>query len=252
MNTKMVEILCKINNDFYQAHCTSFSATRDRPWPGWEKCLAQIRKACPDDRHNLKVFDLACGNLRFEAFLAEALPEINLIFHAVDNCAGIVPQTPFVHYQNLDIMNELQDKWCINGELEAPVCDVSVSFGFMHHVPLQEYRKELLSSLIRQTRPGGYVIASFWQFLNNDALADKARSTHERALQDLSLQGLDDNDYLLGWKSIPGAYRYCHSFSEADIDQLVASVSDEATLVSRFLSDGRTDNLNTYLVLEVR
>jgi len=108
-----------------------------------------------------------------------------------------------------------------------------------------------LLSLIEQTRSGGYVIISFWQFLNNEVLREKARITHEHALKELGLQELDDNDYLLGWKNIPGTYRYCHSFSEAEIDQLMEAVADKATLTSRFVSDGRTNNLNTYLILKV-
>jgi hypothetical protein len=43
-------------------------------------------------------------------------------------------------------------------------------------------------------------------------------------------------------------YRYCHSFSDAEIDHLAASVAPEATVLSRFTSDGRTNALNTYLV----
>lgn len=257
MNTETAEILCKINNDFYRNHCASFSATRRLPWSGWGSCLDILKDACSDGCcldgcQDFLVFDLACGNLRFETFLNSALPEAAITFYAVDNCDALVSQVPSVNYQSLDILDVLQNGLCINDRLAAPVCDLSVSFGFMHHVPRQEYREEILSSLVRQTRSGGYVIVSLWQFLNNKDMGDKARVVHERALGELGLQTLDDNDYLLGWKNIPGAYRYCHSFSEPEIDQLIESVAGKAAVVSRFVSDGRTDNLNTYLVLRVR
>jgi len=251
MDTQTAKILCMINNDFYRNHGASFSATRQHPWPGWRSCLDRVRDTCSDGSKDALVFDLACGNLRFEAFLDAALPGAAITFHAVDTCNSIVPQTPSVQYQNLDILGVLQKGLCLSDQLTAPLCDLSVSFGFMHHVPLQEYREKILSSLVRQTRPGGYVIASFWQFLNNEAMGDKARITHRYALKELGLQELDDNDYLLGWKNIPGAYRYCHSFSEPEIDQLTKSIAKEAAVVSRFVSDGRTNNLNTYVVLRV-
>ena len=251
MNTKTAEILCKINNDFYRNQCASFSATRKSPWTGWQRCRDVLEKENSDNCQDFLVFDLACGNLRFETFLESAFVGANITFYAVDNCDELVPRTPLVNYQSLDVLNVLQKGLCISDQIEAPVCDLSVSFGFMHHVPLRNYREAILSALVEQTRSGGYVIVSFWQFLNNAPMAEKAQITHERALEELALPELEENDYLLGWKDIPGQYRYCHSFSEADIDQLIGSVASKATVVARFVSDGRTDNLNSYLVLKV-
>jgi tRNA (uracil-5-)-methyltransferase TRM9 len=252
MNTETTEILCGINNDFYRNHCASFSATRTLPWSGWNICLDILKEAYSDDCQNLLILDLACGNLRFESFLQSALPGAPLTYYAVDDCDALLPSTPHVNYQSLDILHALRSGLRIRDQLIAPVCDLSVSFGFMHHVPLQDYREKILLSLIEQTRSGGYVIVSFWQFLNNEVLKEKARVTHEHALKELDLQELDDNDYLLGWKNLPGVYRYCHSFSETEIDQLVEAVANKATLAARFVADGRTDNLNTYLVLKVQ
>ena len=96
-------------------------------------------------------------------------------------------------------------------------------------------------------------MVSFWRFLNDEGLAHKARSTTDEALTSLGpafpREALDGNDFLLGWSNLPGVYRYCHSFLESEIDQLIAAVSPEAALVSRFASDGRTGDLNTYVVL---
>lgn len=307
MNTETAKILCKITTDFYSVHAASFSATRSSPWTGWERCLATLQAAGLFDSSELSVFDLACGNLRFESFIKSALPledkptkvapwqtrqrdsyqlepkptEVFLSFYAVDNCDTLVfqehqkhrvpqasrdpqapqeppeqqsSQKPQVHYQSLDIMGVLVSGLDLKSHIAAPLCDLSVSFGFMHHVPSFEYRKRVMQSLIKQTRPGGYVIVSFWQFLNNTDLAKKARIVHERAVKELELQHLNDlesGDYLLGWQNIPGAYRYCHSFSEAEIDLLIQSVKDLASPAFRFTSDGRTNNLNTYVGLKV-
>ena len=269
MNATTVKILCKLNNDFYRNHHASFSATRKTPWPGWKTCLDVLRNVCADDWRdfcrNLTVFDLACGNLRFEKYIASELskefPDIKPRFFAIDNCDGMVSRTPDLSYQSLDVLDTLQQGFDINAQLTAPLCDIAVSFGFMHHVPSRELRQKVLLSLIRQTRRGGFVFVSFWQFQNDRVMTDRARVVHERALKELNLldldgndldgNELDDNDYLLGWENTPGVYRYCHSFTNAEIDQLLASVADKANLVSRFVSDGRTSNLNAYLVLKV-
>ena len=55
----------------------------------------------------------------------------------------------------------------------VPQADISVSFGFMHHVPLPEWRVQLLNSLIEATKPGGFVCVSFWEFLADEGLAAK-------------------------------------------------------------------------------
>jgi SAM-dependent methyltransferase len=299
MNPETITRLCALNNTFYRNNSASFSETRKGAWPGWIRCLEVLEGAradeCASERQKLSAFDLACGNLRFENFLASALPEIAFTFHVVDNCDNLVPQESdakrcrmdvrsnfYLAYQNLDILDTLQSDLCLNDRLTAPLCDLAVSFGFLHHVPLRKYREEVLASLVRQTRPGGFVIVSLWQFLNDEVLAKRARATHERALAELCLPALDDNDYLLGWKNIPGTYRYCHHFSESEIDHLIESVapkparkpvpstvasatafaptaassppaspSPSTSLVARFPSDGRTANLNTYLILRV-
>lgn len=60
------------------------------------------------------------------------------------------------------------------------------------------------------------------------------------------------NDYLLGWQDTQGLYRYCHHFDEPEIERLLAAVADSAELVSRFEADGKTGNLNEYVVLRVK
>lgn len=295
LSIEIAQTLCAINSDFYRRQSDSFSATRQAPWNGWKRCLGMIREACwgaddvasgeglvegVDGGPHLSVLDVACGNLRFEEFLASALPETAFDFYAVDNCDDLasnglaefdrLPANDFMeqsdgrltadpvaesrtsaHYQSLDIVGVLLEGSQLGEALEAPACDLAVSFGFMHHVPLREQREDVLTALVRKTRPGGLVIVSFWQFMGNAALAARARATHARALEELGLPELDEGDYLLGWKNVPGAYRYCHSFPDAEIDQLVESVVGEAELVARFKADGKTDDLNAYAVLKV-
>lgn len=307
MDAETAERLREINNAFYRDQCGSFSSTRRSPWAGWARCVEAAGMDGAGGRQELSVFDLACGNLRFEAFLEERFPATAFEFFAVDNCDGLVAERfgaalrSAVDYRSVDVLKVLMGddaggcdaadggvshlalaggpgaadggqgalggllgaaggSGASGGELGAsggpgssiPACDLSVSFGFMHHVPLQEHRAALLRMLVNQTRPGGSVAVSFWRFLNDASLAKKAHATHGAALEELALPPLDEGDFLLGWNNAPGAYRYCHSFSDDEIDELARSVADRASVAARFAADGRTRNLNTYLVLEVR
>ncbi|WP_307982990.1 class I SAM-dependent methyltransferase [uncultured Senegalimassilia sp.] len=209
----------------------------------------------------LRVLDLACGNLRFERYLADALPGRMLSGWAVDNCDPLVEAgerdgfgpLSRMSFQNLDAIERLS-AGCLREALEAPdaSCDLAVSFGFMHHVPLERWRVELLRALIAKVRPGGFVAVSFWRFLNSDKLARKAQETTSRALDELGLPELPPNDYLLGWQDTQGLYRYCHHFDEQEIERLLVAVADSAELVSRFEADGKTGNLNEYVVMRVK
>lgn len=252
--------LCALTGEFYRANAESFSQTRQSPWQGWVRLL-EVMDARAAERELLRVLDVACGNLRFERYLADALPGRMLSGWAVDNCEPLVEageRSEFgplsrIAFQNLDVIARLSGGrlW---ESLEAPDAsrDLAVSFGFMHHVPLECWRAELLRTLIAKVRPGGFVAVSFWRFLNSDKLARKAQETTIRARAELGIPELPPNDYLLGWQDTQGLYRYCHHFDEPEIERLLAAVADSAELVSRFEADGKTGNLNEYVVLRVK
>ena len=156
-----------------------------------------------------------------------------------------------LRFQSLDVMEALFAGASLYDALEAPACDVAVSFGFLHHVPLFEQRVAVMRALVDQVRPGGFVIVSLWRFLHDDAFAAKAQAEHARAVAELGLPPLGLGDFVLGWQNVPGAYRYCHSFSDIELDQLVVACGDAAEEVVRFTADGRTGEMNAYVVLQV-
>lgn len=277
MDTKFAQMLCQLNNDFYRDQAVSFSDTRHAKWPGWECCLKAVSSVFLDQSNSV-VLDVACGNLRFEKFLASQLLERHIQVWALDSCDELLPQTCVgtlvekvnadgvdtpdatdvhlqINYLHCDVMEAIGSSKAFTYGI--PQADISVSFGFMHHVPLPEWRVQLLNSLIEATKPGGFVCVSFWEFLADEGLAAKAYKTHERALAELgpvwgfSSADFNDGDFLLGWRNTPGAYRYCHSFSTSEVDALIATVSQRAECVARFRADGRTETLNEYIVLQV-
>jgi len=264
----MVKFLKDLNNCFYQKQGASFASTRGAPWHGWKRCLEELQTAGAfSERAAYSVLDFACGNRRFEDFLSQSLPKLTIDYHGVDSSDEMMALR---QGQNLDLL-ELLAQGLEQGQpqlspIKVASCDLSVSFGFMHHIPGQELRAQLLDSMLAHTKPGGHVIVSFWQFLRSPELAAKAEETHGQALAELSARemdstppfdsldelqaALDTGDYFLGWQGKAGAYRYCHSFLPEEINELADHVADKAQVIARFNADGRTRDLNGYLILK--
>lgn len=289
MDTTTVKALIELNNRFYAQHAASFSATRTAPWHGWEQLVEVLHEhgwGNPQAAGAARVLDMACGNLRFEHFLASAFPSIDFDFHAVDSCPALMASHADLPaacaFHQCDVLAAFIEG--VDGIPEAPLCDLSVSFGFMHHIPDARLRSGALSELIAHTAPNGLVVVSFWQFMNDERLAKKAARADETlraqcahaagapgaglnpdgtqrqpSSEDalamptapaIGISQLDEHDHFLGWQSDPSPLRYCHHFDEAEIDELVASVGTAVREVTRYSADGASGTLNRYLVLE--
>ncbi len=269
MDACFAQQLCQLNNRFYEENAASFSAARQSGWPGWEKCLQAAGLRGPEQEagggqepvgglKELHIADLACGNLRFEAFLEQKMPQTRLSALALDACESLPALRSDTRFARCDIIEELSrgtlrqtlaNTWENTG---TPRADLAVCFGFMHHIPLPEWRAQLLEAMLSAVKPGGFVCISFWRFADDEGLANKARRTHAQGCAQLGLSpaAFNEGDFLLGWKNREGSYRYCHSFTDADIDGLAAALPPNAKTAARFRADGRTGNLNEYLVLQ--
>lgn len=239
MDHATAEQLNELTSTFYQTVEASFSATRQSPWRGWSRVRDLARELDFANPSCLRVLDLACGNLRFERYLAAVCKGMQS--WAVDSCDELsagASDVEDVTYQHLDIVKTLLEGRDLTHAIEAPPCDLTVCFGFMHHVALPEHRSSVLKAMLDHTRSGGYAVASFWQFARDQRLLSKARPL------------ADEGDYLLGWQNQEGVLRYCHSYSTSEIDCLVDSVSSFAHLKEQYLADGKTGNLNCYVVLQ--
>ena len=240
--------LSELTSEFYALTAESFSATRQSAWAGWERVLDVCALA---DKRELRVADVACGNLRFERFLADA--GIAAQVSAVDACDrlsnGVNINNVSVCYTHLDVVTALERDGELAYALGNSSADLAVCFGFMHHLPLFEQRARLLEELVACVAPGGHVAISFWQLSQSERLLAKAEATTARSVPELGICGLGVGDYLLGWQDRTDALRFCHDFSEEEIDALAAAT--QAREVARFSADGAAGNLNRYLILEV-
>lgn len=265
MERAFAQRLIELNNRFYRLNAPSFSRTRQAPWPGWERALEVAGELLGhgqgDPDRPFRVFDLACGNLRFEAFLAEEADR-PLELYGVDSCdelafdeSGHADSVTGFMYRKLDVLEALMGKSRGGAALlaDVPAADLSVCFGFMHHVPGVELREDVLRMLLARTRAGGIAAVSFWAFAEDPRLARKAvgataRAAKEPPFEGFSTRSFEPGDYLLDWQGA-APYRYCHSFGEDEISRLAEAVSGDADEVGRFSADGRTGNLNRYLIL---
>lgn len=257
MELQVARRLNGLNEAFYQAQAASFSATRQSPWQGWDRCLSQL-----PDRSPLRVLDVAAGNLRLARHLARVHPDVAVEYLSCDSCPDLLPrwQPPSswqVSFELRDVVSELLDSagHPMSGGTWAPSAfDLVACFGFLHHVPTPEARASLLRSLALSLAPGGICCVSLWRFMESPRLARQAREVTPRGLAELGLgpNDLDAGDYLLGWQGRPHTYRYCHSFGMEEIAALAEAVADVASLEDHFVCDGAAGNLNAYVVLRGR
>lgn len=262
MDPRTVDMLRRLNDDFYRRCAPSFSSTRQAPWEGWRACLPFLRAACRGGEAGAKELDLldvACGNGRFEAFLSSALPDADVRAVAVDDCEALMGRAcaSGAAFRRFDALEALAAGLPWRSAL--PVSDAAVSFGFLHHVPSHALRQRALAELVDLARPGGIVLVSLWCFLEDERLARKAARSHAIALEELAppardlgidlAEDLEPGDRFLGWQDAEGLWRYCHSFDDAQADGLAAFVGDRADEIARFRSDGKSGRLNIYLAL---
>lgn len=287
MDAADIRALIELNNRFYAKHAASFSATRTRRWDGWCRLADLLEDAgwrkgdggagrggaagedSADGRATGRpdatgahrdILDLACGNLRFEAFLAQAFAGERIAAHAVDSCPALaqgaldgLAGSLELDYCCVDVLDALLAGPEGGAGLEGvPPCDLAVCFGFMHHVPGSALRRALVAALCGRVAPGGIVALSFWQYLRDPRLARRAAAAGALREEDPALAALrlEAGDGFLGWQDDPSPLRYCHSFTEEEVDGLAALAAglgfEEA---GRWSADGPAGDLNRYLVL---
>lgn len=223
----------------------------------------------------VSLLDVALGNARFEHALMTQFPHVNWKFYGVDCCDDLLTsafEVP-VDYTSRDVCEFLyahlahdarfsraeslkpDDQLCHDAahllHPRAVHVDYAVSFGFMHHIASFEARALFLQLLCTCVKPGGAVCVSLWQFMKSPRLSEQAlRFTPPACAQyGIAPQHLEQGDYFLSWQNDSQSFRYCHSFSDSEIQRLVECVKPYAQLECMFYADGKEGNLNCYLVL---
>lgn len=237
MQPSIAQRLIELNRKFYTDFGESFSATRGRIQPG-------VRRVLDTLDGNETILDLGCGNGELARTLARDGHRgtyLGLDFSLpLLSDAELVPEGLSAEFREVD----LTQLSAIGGQLSAiSPWTLVTAFAALHHIPSVELRLEILQTVHELLPPGGHFIHSNWQFLNSPRLRSRVWEWSEAGLTE---SDVDENDYLLDWRSGGTGLRYVHHFSEDELAALAKSIGFD--IVETFYSDGKEGNLGMYQV----
>ena len=222
MNEKEIKQILNLNKKFYQSVAKDFSATRKKPWEGWDRAVKimkkELRKVEGEDKI-IKILDLGCGNGRFFEFINSRITNINYVGVDINNDLLREAEEKYtrkngvVKFIKKDILNNIES---LKGGY-----DVVVVFGLTHHIPNKIFRKKWFSHLPKILNKNGLLILTFWEFEKKPG------------------------DYLVGWDNKKNIARYCYQYPEADIKNLIKNYEKSGL---KILDDYFADNKNRYLI----
>ncbi|MFC1755963.1 class I SAM-dependent methyltransferase [Patescibacteria group bacterium] len=222
-----------LNYDFYKKHGEEFSKTRQSPWNGWNKCLETINTHT--EKEQLSVLDIACGNGRFYKFLTDNSNHI-INYLGIDNndfmMVEAVLKYELAEFKNIDVLfdlNMIENKY-----------DLVVAFGLTHHIPGKEFRLKWFESLPKLLNTNGILLLTFWN-LSEDERFKKAEEAND----------LEENDYYYGWDDSEDR-RYVHIYPHEELENIKDILNKQnIKLIDEYYSDGKTGNLNKYLIFQL-
>jgi SAM-dependent methyltransferase len=235
VNSDIAKQLIELNQKFYNDFGDSFSATRQRLQPGVKKILETIKQ-------DESVLDLGCGNGHFLNKLFESGHKAPLL--GVDFSLPLLRDAESlsgVLFKEIDLTKLSEN----SGQLSVISNQWSVitMFATLHHIPSNEIQLDILRTVKSLLKPNGRFILSNWQFLNSEKLKSRIQSWEKVGL---SKDDVDENDYLLDWRSGGEGLRYAHHFSASELLGLATQV--EMRVEAEFLSDGENGRLGLYQV----
>lgn len=259
MRAATARVLVEMNARFYEKNAVTFSQTRTAPWPGWQKlagleCFEKLTAKREDDP--LKVLDLACGNLRFEHFLENALPNQRFDVIGIDSCPELFLrgkrgfERSHIEFEQRDLIGDLlasEPAADLSHLPESWHPDLVVSFGFFHHIPARKLRERFLAGLLDMIGSGGVLAISCWRYLEDAGLCAKAMRALDAAPDSIA-EDLEPGDGFLGWQEDLSALRYCHSFSDGEISAFEEMGNARGLTTTTYRADGKSGELDSYLV----
>jgi SAM-dependent methyltransferase len=252
--------LLALNRKFYTDFGESFSATRGRIQPGVRRVLDSLGR-------DETILDLGCGNGELARTLARDGHRgayLGLDFSLpLLSAAESVPGGFQAEFQEVDLTspnlytiassgkaamrksNHKQENTAHPSVARNDTFDIVFSFATLHHIPSDEIRSDILKSVHKLLNPDGRFIHSNWQFLNSPRLRHRVQ---EWSAVGLTESDVDENDYLLDWRSGGRGLRYVHHFSKDELADLAELTGFK--IIESFYSDGKEGNLAFYQTWE--
>lgn len=236
MKNQTTTKLLDLNKQFYANISDDFDSTRNYIWKGWSRVGEYILDKATHLNRDISVLDLACGNGRFLSSLMD-LQGLHFTYTGVEQDPDLLTKAkeryPKANFVCEDVVSNI-------GSIHASY-DVVVAFGITHHIPSKELRDQWFLNISKLVKPQGLLAISFWNF--DPAKKVKTMPTGIETTE------LDFNDYILGWDNKQDTYRYCHLYSESELE-IITNIFNQngIQLIHRYCDDGKTKNGNTYLI----
>jgi SAM-dependent methyltransferase len=249
--------LSDLNRRFYSERAAAFSASRNHPWPGWGRLLdsAGLRTPPGEETERFAVLDAGCGNGRFLAYLGSEWSR-GFAYTGCDDSQELLDIAATQSPDCAETKFSLCDLALDTGLESLPVGPFGLVtlFGVLHHIPGAGARRALVAALANRVDVNGVLALTVWRFGASERFEKRVlpwaeyNATAEHVINE---GDLDDGDVLLRWGDTPGPPRYCHFVDEREIDELLVSTRSQNSLeeVDRFCADGKSGDLNEYLVL---
>ncbi|MBK8824918.1 MAG: class I SAM-dependent methyltransferase [Anaerolineales bacterium] len=204
---------------------------------------AGVKKILDSIQEDVSVLDLGCGNGHFLREISKRGHKQPLL--GVDFSLPLLrnaESAPGVIFREVD----LSQLSAVSDQLSVPGgWDVITMFATLHHIPSVEMRLDILRTVKKLLKPAGKFILSNWQFLNSAKLKSRIQPWDRVGINE---NDLDQDDYLLDWRSGGEGLRYAHHFSAQELLGLAGQV--EMRVTASFPSDGDGGNLGLYQVWE--
>jgi SAM-dependent methyltransferase len=253
VNAATVQRLLEFNRKFYAERGPDFSETRHRVQPG-------VRRIAESLQGHETILDLGCGNGTFARLLSRQGHRGRYV--GVDSSGPLLqiarrgkyafpvefaqvdllnPQDAHVHILD-EILSSLETGLDRQLESHGRRWMLITAFAFLHHIPGEGPRLELVRRIHGWLHPKGQFIHSNWQISTSSRLMDRVQDWSGVGLDGL----VDGGDYLVQWRHGGPALRYVHEYDEAELAGL-AKKSGFVT-VEVFYSDGENRQSGLYQV----
>lgn len=251
MQTETILKLNQINHRFYKKVAEHFHTSRQFYWHGWRRLLPHFEQLS-QDKEQLSVLDVGCGNGRFGKFLFDTLPGQVISYHGIDfnptllehAQASLSNTTLATQFQQIDLVKSLVSDTLLPEKAEKYDC--IVLFGVLHHIPSYQLRKKLLQDLTAQLAPNGLLCLTLWKFINPSQ--EENTPTIDPGQVSIDPAKLEPHDYFIPWERGVSAVRYCHYTPDHEEARLLAAAGLE--LIDSFEADGKEGKGNRYLILK--
>ena len=243
MDEATARALNRINRVFYARRAGEWHASREGPWPGWQRLHEELdADGLPADA---RVLDVGCGNARLGRFLAQARPAVRytgldaskelLAIAEAEGGLGAAPELLLVDL--------------VEGDAEAALAgrrfDLVACFGLLHHIPGAARRRALLATLLAHLEPRGLLAVTCWRLAQFARFREKI-VPWEESEAGIGPDALEPGDHLLPFGNAPGL-RYVHFAHEDETAEALAALPCE--VLASWDADGRSGGLNRYFVL---